>query len=457
MDRIEDMNRVIDQDKGSPTYGQPLQGFHFDYFKVNNNMMPDVAERPAGQAMPDVYNDAGNVIPLSQRFNPQSDDIRYSIRARDEAYDAAVKSGDEAEQQKLVDEAAREAGATPVFRKGSVTKKGEGGFHFGSELQASSVESKDPTKRYYIYAKNPIRLVDYSDWTNDGLTSQGYSPEASTPIIYLNRHEGLGDRGAVDADGYPLLPDEQDALTDEEFLKLNPLATDSFIIRDPSQIKSADPITHHDAGNVIPLSQRFNPESKDIRFSIRARDVGQAMPDVGASGKGGGVKLPDPWNGMRNEMKVSNPDQLSGWGESAKAMAAESLTLIKAQQESISNRISKAQSMLDELKSKAVPSAKKEAIKHHDMIMGAEQRLQLAKGARVDPNLKNHQQIQDALATNFSRLSDYIGKHGEGYVSHVGTGSFYFNVPGFTKPFRVSDHSHSGSGGPQLDIIPPLK
>jgi hypothetical protein len=42
MDRIEDMNRVTDQDKGSPTYGQPLNGFHFDYFKVNNNMMPDV-------------------------------------------------------------------------------------------------------------------------------------------------------------------------------------------------------------------------------------------------------------------------------------------------------------------------------------------------------------------------------------------------------------------------------
>ena len=45
MDRIEDMNRVVDQDKGSPTYGQPLNGFHFDYFKVNNNMMPDVSPK----------------------------------------------------------------------------------------------------------------------------------------------------------------------------------------------------------------------------------------------------------------------------------------------------------------------------------------------------------------------------------------------------------------------------
>lgn len=31
-------------------------------------------------------------------------------------------------------------------------------------------------------------------------------------------------------------------------------------------IKSAAPITYDDAGNVIPLSQRFNPESPDIRF-----------------------------------------------------------------------------------------------------------------------------------------------------------------------------------------------
>jgi len=33
-----------------------------------------------------------------------------------------------------------------------------------------------------------------------------------------------------------------------------------------NQIKSADPVTYDDNGNVIPLSQRFNPESPDIRF-----------------------------------------------------------------------------------------------------------------------------------------------------------------------------------------------
>lgn len=51
MDRIEDMNRVVDQDKGSPTYGQPLNGFHFDYFKVNNNMMPDAVGAGKGEGV----------------------------------------------------------------------------------------------------------------------------------------------------------------------------------------------------------------------------------------------------------------------------------------------------------------------------------------------------------------------------------------------------------------------
>ena len=42
-----------------------------------------------------------------------------------------------------------------------------------------------------------------------------------------------------------------------------------YVAFNPNQIKSADPITYDDAGNVIPLSERFNPEKEDIRYSIR--------------------------------------------------------------------------------------------------------------------------------------------------------------------------------------------
>lgn len=41
-----------------------------------------------------------------------------------------------------------------------------------------------------------------------------------------------------------------------------------LVVFDSSQIKSADPVTYDDNGNVIPLSQRFNSENEDIRYSL---------------------------------------------------------------------------------------------------------------------------------------------------------------------------------------------
>lgn len=42
--------------------------------------------------------------------------------------------------------------------------------------------------------------------------------------------------------------------------------TDSLIVLDSNQVKSADPVTYDDNGNVIPLSERFNSEDDDIRY-----------------------------------------------------------------------------------------------------------------------------------------------------------------------------------------------
>ena len=40
------------------------------------------------------------------------------------------------------------------------------------------------------------------------------------------------------------------------------------IFFDSADLKSADPVTYDDNGNVIPLSERFNPEKEDIRYSL---------------------------------------------------------------------------------------------------------------------------------------------------------------------------------------------
>lgn len=49
--------------------------------------------------------------------------------------------------------------------------------------------------------------------------------------------------------------------------------TTHYIVTNPSLIKSADPVTYDDNGNVIPLSERFNPEREDIRYSLRNDDM----------------------------------------------------------------------------------------------------------------------------------------------------------------------------------------
>ena len=58
-----------------------------------------------------------------------------------------------------------------------------------------------------------------------------------------------------------------DELTDADVPAVK--TSDGLIVMgdDNSRIKSADPVTYDDNGNVIPLSERFNSEKEDIRYS----------------------------------------------------------------------------------------------------------------------------------------------------------------------------------------------
>ena len=75
-----------------------------------------------------------------------------------------------------------------------------------------------------------------------------------------------------------------------------------YIAFKPSQIKSADPVTYDDSGNVIPLSERFNEENEDFRFKTEARTEEQrealfeaAKKEFGLTNnfKAAGYMLPD--------------------------------------------------------------------------------------------------------------------------------------------------------------------
>jgi hypothetical protein len=180
-----------------------------------------------------------NGQPVSVEDVPVDGGKSFSIRARDEAYDAAVKSGDEAEQQRLVDEAAKEAGY------------GVGPVYHGTNTEINQFDKKKAREgrigKGFYFTPNRESAENYAA---DSVRMKGGEPVVKG--YYLK-----------DPNSY------MDSI---------------YVATDPSQIKSADPITRDDAGNVIPLSQRFNPESNDIRFSIQSQEqidrVNKAVADT---------------------------------------------------------------------------------------------------------------------------------------------------------------------------------
>jgi hypothetical protein len=86
-------------------------------------------------------------------------------------------------------------------------------------------------------------------------------------VVYLNATEGVDHRSMEKDKRLPKANYRKRSDYTDEILKEYG-AKDSFIALSPSQIKSADPVTRDDRGNIIPLSQRFNPQTPDIRFSL---------------------------------------------------------------------------------------------------------------------------------------------------------------------------------------------
>jgi hypothetical protein len=171
-------------------------------------------------------------------------------------------------QQRLVDEAAKGAGAVPFEHTSSTIKS----------LSKADVSKTSPnsTLGRAIYGTlkggtwKPAHL-------SSGKTMQGF---VLGPILDMTNptSQDLAQIGAVigrDTEHIPLISLEKKFGDIGEGLKkagfsaaihMGPGSTGKHIaIFDPSQIKSADPITRDDSGNVIPPSQRFKPTTSDIR------------------------------------------------------------------------------------------------------------------------------------------------------------------------------------------------
>ena len=203
------------------------------------------------------------------------DRFRYSLSRANDEYMKAVESGNVEEQQRLVDEAAKANGYDRLFWHGS--KKG-GGF---TEFRDWSyfTENKKYASRY---AKPGDKGSLYEVYANLGNAFDTRKPECREIFDKMRSEYGLS---KVQESG---LPDWTDGYDIAEFIDENGLDYDSiildeggdlvdgkpvsrgfsYVIRSSEQVKSADPITYDNDGNVIPLTERFDSGNRDIRWSL---------------------------------------------------------------------------------------------------------------------------------------------------------------------------------------------
>ena len=207
------------------------------------------------------------------RVADEERDVRFS-KAIDREYMDAVQSGDVDKAREMVREAAKDAGYTRLFFHGS--KKG-GGFTVFRDWQYFT-ENREYAKRY-ANRENPGSLYEtYVKMENPFDTR---IPEVRELFEQARQEYGMGElqeNGLPDwTDGYDIADyiDENDLpydgiILDEggDMVNGKPVSRGlSYVIRNSSQVKSADIITYDDDGNVIPLSERFNSEKDDIRYS----------------------------------------------------------------------------------------------------------------------------------------------------------------------------------------------
>lgn len=189
----------------------------------------------------------------------------------DRDYLAAVERGDMETAQRMVDRAAKDAGYTvhgyhgtgqrfTVFDKKKINSVwgingGDLGFYFTpykSDAEGYASYAAKGGNGYvvnaYLKMDNPL-IVEDTGWGSAARQADIRNGDLKRWAKQGN-NDGIIVR-SIDEEMYDGFPDTV------------------YVVFDSDQIKTADPVTYDDAGNVIPLSERFNSGNPDIRYSAR--------------------------------------------------------------------------------------------------------------------------------------------------------------------------------------------
>lgn len=217
--------------------------------------------------------DAESKVPANIRYMPEKLDAEHA---------AAFDAKDEQKARELVDEAAKAAGykyrmyrgVENDYLKGDayVFNKADETYFTSNKEKAESYafgwrssSSPDSGAVYDVYLKMenpwiPDRITDAQGWEyyDKKLREQGYDG-----VIGAFGGKAAAERGDIEV----------------------------AVVFDPSQIKSADPFTYDNAGKLIPLSERFNMGTGDIRFMPSREEHQNELDQFSDKWKQSGVRI----------------------------------------------------------------------------------------------------------------------------------------------------------------------
>jgi hypothetical protein len=215
----------------------------------------------------------------------------------DTDYLAAVAGGDMETAQRMVDEAAREAGY--------------------------DVERYHITPYTFTQFRTPSEFTDEAGMQR---LKDTYPKENSMRVFI--RAERVGEiSGNLADDKVAVLQFAQDNNLDAVTVGSNWGDLDDIIVINPNQIKSADPVTYDDNGNVIPLSQRFNPKTDNINnaasldtevapfYSQLSQVIDQKMPSMSNIGQVMQIAMQNAkaeevkWSGLQQALTTMQDDK----------------------------------------------------------------------------------------------------------------------------------------------------
>ena len=179
----------------------------------------------------------------------------------DTEYMKAVENGDMETAQRMVDEAAEAAMKHSEIRdnKGKLLK-----VYHGTNAKFNSFN--DPNHTPYGEQGN----FYFSPWRSKseeyGDNVRAFYLNIEVPRLYDENFDELNP-DAEGIDGFIFIPEDIENDIDQ-----SKQGDTEIVAYYPDQIKSADPVTYDDNGNVIPLSERFNSQNNDVRYSLPDTD-----------------------------------------------------------------------------------------------------------------------------------------------------------------------------------------